>query len=151
MPTLVLVSVEGNAEQAWPESSPLQQLVCENVGAGDKPVLLGVGMAGKAHWSATIEGDSMTEAIAMDIACRTAALPEQLGSAYWIPADWQATRISPNSFSLKHSRDIHLVVDSIGDTPIEFENQILTIRPRIDATQHQRGQTYRWRYVVRSA
>ncbi len=143
-------SVEGNSEQAWPDSSPFQQIVCENVGAGNKPVLLGVGMAGKAHWSATIEGDSLTEAIAMDIACRSAAIPEQLGSTYWVPEAWKAVLISENSLTLEHSRGIKVTIDSIGNTPIVFENQRIQIRPTIDGTQHQRGKTYRWRYLVRS-
>jgi len=145
-----MMSVEGNSEQVWPESSPFQQIVCENVGAGNKPVLLGVGMAGKAHWSATIEGDSLTEAIAMDIACRSAAVPERLGSTYWIPDTWKATLTSENSLSLEDVSGIKVAIDSVGNTPIVFENQRIQIQPKIDGTRHQRGQTYRWRYLVRS-
>ncbi len=148
-PCLIIKSLEGNPSQAWPESSPFQQIVCENVGAGGKAVLLGVGMAGKAHWSATIEGDSMTQAIAMDIACRTAAVPEHLGSAYWISAPWIATSISENSLSLVHPDGITLIVDSIGNTSITVENRKMLVRPSIDTAHHQRGQTYRWRYVLR--
>lgn len=144
------MSVEGNSEQVWPESSPFQQIVCENVGAGNKPVLLGVGMAGKAHWSATIEGDSLTEAIAMDIACRSAAVPERLGSTYWIPDTWKATLTSENSISLEHISGINVAIDSVGNTPIVFEDQKMYIRPSVDGAQHQRGKTYRWRYLVRS-
>ena len=148
-PYLILKSIEGTSDQAWPESSPFQQIVCENVGAGGKPVLLGVGMAGKAHWSATIEGDLMTEAIAMDIACRTAAVPERLGSAYWVPPAWSVTPKAENGWLLDHPDGIQIAIDSIGNTPILFEHQKLTVHPIIEPTQHQRGQTYRWRYIVR--
>ncbi len=149
-PYLILKSVEGNPSQAWPESSPFQQIVCENVGAGGKPVLLGVGMAGKAHWSATIEGDSMTEAIAMDIACRTAAVPEYLGSTYWIPEIWRVAAHTDQRLLLEHPDGFQVAIDSIGNTPLAFENQKLLISPTIDPTHHQRGQTYRWRYAIRT-
>ncbi|MDZ4848213.1 MAG: hypothetical protein SGI77_02880 [Pirellulaceae bacterium] len=150
-PVLILASIEGNANQNWPESSPFQQIVCENVGAGGKPVLLAVGMAGKAHWSATIEGDSMTEAIAMDIACRTAAAPERLGSLYHVPTIWKATIVSNNSVLLEHPDGMSATIDSIGNAPLHFDAALRTllIQPTIDATHHQRGQTYRWRYVLR--
>ena len=150
IPTLIMMSLEGHSKQAWPESSPFQQIVCENVGAGEKPVLLGVGMAGKAHWSATIEGDSMTEAIAMDIACRTAVAPERLGSTYWIPPQWTAKLVTENSLSLEHLHGLKVVIESVGNTPIVYEGQKLQIHPKIDFANHHRGQTYRWRYLVRS-
>jgi hypothetical protein len=106
-------------------------------------------MAGKAHWSATIEGDSMTEAIAFDMACRTAAAPLRLGSKYAIAEGWTVNAESDRTLLLQDDDGSQLAIDSIGNLPIQCEDRIVLIRPTIDPAQHQRGQTYRWRYVVR--
>jgi hypothetical protein len=149
-PRLLMTSIESDAHEAWPESSPLQQIVCESVGAGGKPVLLGVGMAGKAHWSATIEGDSLTEAIAFDMACRTAAAPLRLGSKYKIADGWIVRVESDRTLRLQDNDGNQLAIDSIGNLPIQCNDRSVLIHPIIDPAQHQRGQTYRWRYVLRA-
>ena len=74
-------------------------------------MLLGVGMAGKAHWSATIEGDSMTEAIAFDMACRTSSLPLQLGSSYSIESSWRLVDHREHSVKLQHPDGFGIVTE----------------------------------------
>jgi hypothetical protein len=107
-------------------------------------------MAGKAHWSATIEGDSMTEAIALDMACRTSSLPLQLGSAYSIESPWSLVNCQENSVTLQHQEGLRIVVEAVGELPVRWHPPILELRPVIVPDQHHRGQTYRWRYVVRT-
>ncbi len=146
---LILSSLEGTPDQAWPCSPPFQEIVAENIAAGGRPALLGVGMAGKSHWSATIEGDGFSEAIAFDIACRTAAVPALLGSAYLIADHWTATRVSESSLSICHTDGRQVVLDTIGNCALAWSGKNVAIKPSLDATQHQRGKTYRWRYVLK--
>lgn len=71
-----------SADEDWPASPPIQQLSLESI--QDRPTLLGVGQAGKSHWSIsveTIEGDT-GETLRFDVACRVRALPNWLGSTY---------------------------------------------------------------------
>lgn len=146
---LILSSLEGTPDQAWPSSPPFQEIVAENIAAGGRPALLGVGMAGKSHWSATIEGDGFTEAVAFDIACRTAAAPALLGSAYLIAEGWTAERIDDRSLAIRHLDGREVILDTIGNCALAWAGKNIALKPSFDATQHQRGQTYRWRYVLK--
>lgn len=47
------ISVEGDAHDDWPSSPPLQQLSLEKI--NDSSVILGVGAAGRSHWSISVE------------------------------------------------------------------------------------------------
>jgi len=79
----LLVSIEGNADQAWPDSPPLQQLSHEHLEGRD--VVLGVGAAGKSHWSLCvmpIEGADETPALRFEWACRTTESQPHLRSSY---------------------------------------------------------------------
>ena len=72
-----------SSDEDWPASPPIQQLSLETI-AG-MPALLGVGQAGKSHWSISVE--TLTQArsqpaIRFDLACRCPAPPDWLGSSY---------------------------------------------------------------------
>ena len=108
-------------------------------------------MAGRSHWSATIEGDGMAEAIAMDIACRTAVAPARLGSSYRLAPAWEAILVDERSLQLRHPFGMKVVLEAIGLLRLEWTAGLLTLKLPVDSQQHQRGQTYRWRYVVRTA
>ncbi|MGV3485720.1 MAG: hypothetical protein ACO1RT_14985 [Planctomycetaceae bacterium] len=67
----------------WPASPPIQQLSLEMIGG--TPALLGVGQAGKSHWSLSVEPvnvDDMRPALKFDLACRCPVQPRWLGSSY---------------------------------------------------------------------
>jgi len=77
-----LGSVEGTPHDDWPPSPPFQSLHIEQREDGRTLALL-VGMAGKSHWSASIEIDAEARVVLFDVACRLrepAAGP--LGSTY---------------------------------------------------------------------
>jgi hypothetical protein len=77
-----LLSVEGSPEQDWPASPPFQSLHIEEREDGRKLALL-VGMAGKSHWSASIEIDEATACVLFDVACRARGCePGWLTSSY---------------------------------------------------------------------
>ena len=81
----VLTSIEGDAKDLWPASPPLQSLTVENMEGGRQAALL-LGMAGKSHWSASIETVPRKAALVFDMACRLGSLPADLGSRYTVAA-----------------------------------------------------------------
>jgi hypothetical protein len=78
----VLASVEGTPDCDWPPSPPFQSLHIEQRDDGRTLALL-VGMAGKSHWSASIEIDAEAGLVRFDVACRLRApATGPLGSTY---------------------------------------------------------------------
>lgn len=74
-------SVEGDAETAWPPSPPIQQLSRERIAGRD--VVLGVGGAGRGHWSISVEPIAEdASAMKFDLACRGGGEDRSLGSEY---------------------------------------------------------------------
>ena len=74
-------SIEGDTEDPWPCSPPLQQLSREHINEAN--VILGVGAAGRGHWSISVEIDQeVTSAFKFDLACRCPEPPDFLGSQY---------------------------------------------------------------------
>jgi len=76
-----LESLEGADHQCWPSSPALQQLNMQSKVLGEPCALL-LGMAGRSHWSASIEVSGT--ALIFDVACRVQNMPERLGSIYLI-------------------------------------------------------------------
>ena len=85
--TDVLTSAEGSDQDTFPASSALQEINLHELPTG--PAILGVGMAGKGHWSASysIETDEGQPLIKCDLACLLKQLNadgQWLGSTYLI-------------------------------------------------------------------
>lgn len=158
-PMMIALTLEGNNTQDWPPSPPFQQIVCEANTIGKKPPLLCVGMAGKSHWSGSIEADEMTGAIAFDMACRTSDTPSFLGSTYSVAPTWNLVSIDSNRLNLDHPSGLSLSLRTVGDTTIAIadtdvsqndkaEFKSIIIAAKIDPANHRRGKTYRWRYWI---
>jgi hypothetical protein len=79
----VFTSIEGDANDAWPASPPLQSISVEEVASGRNAALL-VGMAGRSHWSASVEAIPDQAALVFDVACRIGSVPAKLGSRYTV-------------------------------------------------------------------
>jgi len=77
---LWLESQEGDGSMNWPPSPPLQQLSLENQNGRDVALL--VGMAGRSHWSLSVE--ALEDEIRFDAACRAHESPDWIGSRYAI-------------------------------------------------------------------
>lgn len=77
----LLLSVEGEPDRTWPSSPPLQQLDACQLGSGAEGYV-GVGMAGRSHWSIAVEPRG--ESLSFDVACRLQqpAPADGLGSTY---------------------------------------------------------------------
>ncbi len=116
-------SIEGDAEDSWPSSPPLQQLSLEDINGSN--VILGVGAAGRGHWSISVEIDSQSDgaqAIKFELACRSKEQPPFLGSSYRL-------------------------TDSIVLTPADGTCQLRdgrTIAGPVDLD----SQTHRWSYLL---
>ena len=110
----VLTSVEGGPEDIFPASGALQEINLHELPAG--PAVLGVGMAGKGHWSASysVEKHEDQPAIKCDLACLLKQLQtdgQWLGSTYAISdgvevkIEGQRARFSVNSNSFAFIAD----------------------------------------------
>jgi len=79
--TVLLTSVEGTDQETWPASAPLQDISHHDLPTGQ--AILGVGMAGKSHWSASvsIEDDA---AVFFDMACLIKTENATVGSQYCV-------------------------------------------------------------------
>jgi hypothetical protein len=143
----VLESVEGDGGEPWPTSPPLQHLHFENQAGGGRVALL-VGMAGRNHWSASIEADPAAGAIVFDIACRVSDANHRLGSRYRVSGEMGRFHCAADSSSV----DIRLDEASIVLTPdlqpacaAQFEvkdERQLNVVPLSSAT----AGTTRWKY-----
>lgn len=87
--TLLLESLEGTNSEDWPASPPWQQLDWHSLPGRGQAALL-VGLAGRSHWSASIE--PVKCGWVLDIACRVKSAPQgcrlatRLGSSYRLVA-----------------------------------------------------------------
>lgn len=98
---VVLESYEGDHENPWPPSPPFQEL--DRMLVDDRPVIFGVGRAGKAHWSASFSSESSdsSPAIFGDIACSfqltsqtTAAGGGKFQSCYTLGCDTEVVEVN---------------------------------------------------------
>jgi hypothetical protein len=129
--TLLLESIEGSGTDDWPPSPPLQSLHIEPLPNGRRAALL-VGMAGRSHWSASIEAAQESAEILFDLACRHSASSKQLGSRY---------RAAPNAAQ----RLAILPVESrLARITKEDGNEVM-IEP---ASLNLSSATARWKYRV---
>lgn len=125
----LLESLEGTAHDAWPPSPPLQSLAIETRPDGHSVALL-LGMAGNAHWSASIEAAADKAALIFDIACRHSTDAGALGGRYRRLAD---------------SKDL---ISIRADSAIISQNErTLEFQPIAASTS---AGTTRWRYEISS-
>ncbi len=165
---IVLHSVEGTSADDWPTSTALQNLSIEEL-TPNQPVALLVGMAGKSHWSASIERLPTGDGWLWDVACRFSTPPQFLGSTYQLPSvkeenragEWSPTitlagSSDPASLKLKIDESFSLRVTAIaipGKTPGEFTCCTLQAsdgRFRLVPTLHATTgpTTFRWKYRI---
>jgi hypothetical protein len=76
-----LRSLEGTSHELWPPSPPLQSCSLQEIQPAQTAAFL-VGMAGKSHWSASIETIPGQAEVVFDVACRVSQIPDWLGSTY---------------------------------------------------------------------
>lgn len=124
----LLQSIEGTRHDDWPPSPPLQSLTIETRPDGRRVALL-LGMAGNAHWSASIEVTADKAALVFDIACRHSANPGALGSRY--------RRLTASKDFISIRGDSAKLSQNVGT---------LEIQPTAPSTS---AGTTRWRYEIK--
>jgi len=134
-------SIEGDDNQRWPPSPPLQQLSVEERPEGRVALL--VGMAGRSHWSASYH--LQDQSLIVDVACRCSRGDDSwLGTtyeAYGSPSFWGCCcgwQIRP---------DAVLAVRPIAGCSLQYTRSttrsLLTIRP---ANRPPLPATVQWTY-----
>jgi hypothetical protein len=131
-----LESLEGDAGDAWPPSPALQQLSVQQ-GDGGQPCALLLGMAGKSHWSMSVEARAST--LWFDVACRLQQQPDRLGSSYRV--------VEQTPFQIG---DIPFVLESEPDEGTlvydDREGRVAILPPQLTKDLPT---TVRWRYRLR--
>ncbi len=130
--TTLLHSLEGDPDQPWPPSPPLQDASYHQLENGE--AVLAVGMAGKSHWSASFSSDQ-AETILADLAClikdNFAAGQVSVGSRYRVNPDVQIA-FTDNGLELKLGI-IRLVICPVTEpssaTRLACENEVLLLTP----------------------
>lgn len=142
----LLQSCEGTDQQEFPPSPPAQQIAIQEI--DERQVALLVGMAGRSHWSASVESFPSERRLNFDVACRVN--PNQSGS---LSSTYQV--LSPATAELR-SGEMHFDIAgarcilrpvSIGsdDLPeISLQANSFEVRP----ARRQDGTTTRWGYEL---
>jgi hypothetical protein len=149
----VLRSLEGAPDEEWPASPPFQSLHVErreHAGAGRQLALL-VGMAGRSHWSASIEVDRAARQARFDIACRTGeALRTAPASRYRIAQNVARARVSDRRIVLRAAElpNVQLILEALeGEASARIEDDPQGLAIVADDIQPRIGKrTIRWAY-----
>jgi hypothetical protein len=137
-------SVEGAADDPWPPSPPLQSLSMEEMPVAGRAALL-VGMAGRSHWSASIELDLIgKDPPAFELACRFTSVPDWLGSTYRIAPDMVMRTAKGLMLA---NLDVGLVVGFTSDCQVR-ESGDETFEFRVATEKLRPPSTAQWQYLV---
>lgn len=138
----------GRGRDPWPASPPLQQCSLERSSRGRQTALL-IGMAGKSHWSQSVETDSTAMSLTFDVACRLHRQPLWLGSSY--RASYPLEAISSSRVRLIVAAGVELALTGDApDSPFPVRMEVCGNRVAIaaDLGKLQIPSTVRWRYRV---
>ncbi len=143
----ILASVEGDDNQQFPPSPPVQQLVLDKRADGVQ-VALSVGMAGKSHWSACVEAFPATAIVRLDVACHChPGSGDQLGSTYIPLVPWYCSD-GPASLSTRsgncHCCLLPQLVEGGQTAVVSLQKDRIAIRPVVDDAVR----TQRWCYEL---
>lgn len=144
---LMLSSVEGTADEWWPPSPPLQSYHCEPRPAG--PIGLLVGMAGKSHWSASVETKLAEHAVGFELAVRVRTAEDLwVGSSYELGAGVVVAEESRARVVLGTRELAASIVCGAGTTLGAFGSRVLQFVPQ-PQDDRKTPVTLRWNYQVR--
>ena len=150
----ILESTEVSADPDWPSNAPLQEVSHHDLPDGE--AILGVGMAGKSHWSASFSIDN--NQIKSDLACLQKTISENasLASTYQTCKGTQIESIvfeDCQQIKLTHAdaKGFSIILESIADsemkTVFRLEDSILNIQPH--EISKSPVQATRWGYRVK--
>jgi hypothetical protein len=146
--TACLTAELGRDRDPWPASPPLQQCSLESSSRG-RQLALAIGMAGKSHWSQSVETDSNAPSLTFDVACRVHRQPVWLGSSY--RADQPLEALSASTVRLTVAAGIVLTLTGEAPDssfPVRLEVRGNHVAIAADLGRLQLPSTVRWRYRV---
>jgi hypothetical protein len=146
--TACLTSDLGRERDPWPASPPLQQCSLEPSTRG-RQMGLAVGMAGKSHWSQSVETDPVVPGLVFDLACRVHHQPLWLGSSYRAAHALEALSESRVRLTVAAGVDLILSRESPdGASPVRLEVSGNHLALTADLGKLPLPSTVRWRYRV---
>ena len=140
----LLSSVEGDSSDEWPPSPAFQQLHVEQRTDGDhfRNVALLVGMAGRNHWSMSVEAPSPAVMV-FDVACRVDdRQPVNLRSTYQFTEVPSYLESGLCCWSLPNGWNVTLGVEESSAKLITGKQELYVLPTAVT------GVTRRWRYSV---
>jgi hypothetical protein len=142
-----LESIEGDGDDPWPPSPPLQQLSIEELSPG-RLVALMVGMAGKSHWSVSVECAPTCTSLIFDVACRLARQPRLLASSYRCLQASSLRTCDPSRLLVADGAAEVVVQPVAGSAPAFLEATSAGFAVRVGPKGLCQQTTIRWRYRV---
>ena len=150
-PIAILTSVEGDREQVWPPSPPLQDLNFHEVPSGSCAALA-VGMAGTSHWSLAWEASQNEPSLLCDVACRVKETPGYLASTWKITDGLKICNeiASDGRHILELPRELSLVVSAIENDEFAARAELVDDLLCLSAhpTVSEPPATIRWRFRI---
>lgn len=144
----VLNSVEGAGDETWPPSPPIQQVNCSGRD-GQTTAVLGMGMAGRSHWSISVESCQQPLALEFDVACRPGGGLGQLASGYQTLAP-SAGQKDGDAIVFAHALGRcqlqPIPVDGYSNASLDVANQ--NVAMHVDTRPLAGSKTFRWKYRV---
>ncbi len=146
--TACLTSELGRERDPWPASPPLQQCSVESATRG-RQLGLAVGMAGKSHWSQSVEADPAALGLVFELACRVQQQPLWLGSSYCAAHPLQALSGASVRLAVAAGVDLILSGETLdGAAPVRLEVSGTHVALTADWGRLPLPSTVRWRYRV---
>ncbi len=144
---ILFVAELGGGRADWPDSPPLQQISWMETTPGRRIALL-VGMAGKSHWSVSIETDPSEVGLLFDVACRVHRFPEWLGTTYRCscPVRLESPHVAQFTAGGVDGRITTELTDGTQRAAIEINEACLSIKPALDGVCAPH--TVRWKYRI---
>ena len=152
----LLKSVEGDGENPWPPSAPIQELHRQDWQQND--CLLGVGKAGHGHWSLSLEPLADQSGFRFDFACRASfsGTGEFLANTYkgeeFVDSTSTPYRESSASVTTLVSTEVpgyHLEIKVIAGASFEPSKTSSEWVVKAPAPTEEGAQTVRWIYECR--
>lgn len=140
---LILSSVEGDNDSIWPPSPPFQDLSKEDL--GHTVAVMGVGMAGKSHWSVAVSEEE--NCLVADFACLVKEAPQFLGSSWQLYADVVQVDGSTVELNVGETNVKFLVRESSNSASLKVSDNQLVISAISQAAEiRSKGTSVRWSF-----
>ena len=171
----IISSVEGTTSDTWPPSPPLQQISEQSIG-GDQAIM-GVGMAGHCHWSASflLKNEEGQLTLLCELACLTKTpnkapkqaengssakvTGQQICSNYEVFKGWkledaaknnQYCRFDNPTIENRFSPLLNTEISPVNPTKIQASTDKLTLLPMPESTgaSDAASNTIQWGYRI---